>query len=132
MKFLNILLWIWQLPQHLLALLIRIFTKSVRIQYFKHCTIYFLKNKRWGVSLGNNIFLGDIYLRVSDSYRLKTIQHEYGHSRQSQYLGLIYLLIIGLPSFLRATIWSLFKLESKKYYQGYPEKWADKLGNVQR
>ena len=34
----------------------------------------------------------------------KTIKHEYGHQKQSLYLGWFYLLIIGIPSFL-GNIW---------------------------
>lgn len=58
------------------------------------------------------------------------INHEWGHTRQSMYLGWLYLLAIGLPSLLWAFVydsgWNV------SYYDFYTEKWADKLGGVKR
>jgi hypothetical protein len=35
---------------------------------------------------------------------------------------------VGLPSILRVLIWNIRRLDQKKYYMGYPEDWANKLG----
>lgn len=54
--------------------------------------------------------------------------HEWGHTRQSLYLGPLYLLIIGLPSI----IWAMIHTPNSKksYYFFYTERWADKLGGI--
>ena len=71
------------------------------------------------------IFLNDI-----DLNNLRAIKHEYGHTIQSLCLGWFYLIIVGAPSVIRASIWNHYKLEDKKYYEGFPENWADLLGGV--
>ena len=133
MKFLNALLWIWQLPQHLLAIIIYLILiiskKIVAIDNFLSSKVYWA-NISWGVSLGNYIFLGGAY---SDGV---TVKHEYGHSIQSKIFGPLYLLIIGLPS-ITMNILSviLFYRGNKKFYKNYYNRWpesqADKLGKVE-
>ena len=57
--------------------------------------------------------------------------HEYGHSIQSRIFGPLYLLFIGVPSFLRVIYSRYYYYKTKKnwsnYYNGYPENWANKL-----
>lgn len=71
----------------------------------------------------------------SSSYRdkrVRTKKHEYGHSRQSLYLGPLYLIVVGLPSIIWAGfVYNLVRKEIS-YYDVYPENWADKLGGVNR
>ena len=60
----------------------------------------------------------------------RVMKHEFGHSVQSFYFGPLYLLIIGIPSISR---YSKIFLKVKKqawqnYYKGYPENWANTLG----
>jgi hypothetical protein len=75
-----------------------------------------------GVSLGK-------YIIVSEDFSDDTIMHEYGHCKQSMYLGWLYLPIIGLPSL----IWNcVCQYTNKDYYWFYTEKWADKLGEIKR
>ncbi len=59
--------------------------------------------------------------------------HEWGHSIQSLIFGPAYLLVIGLPSILRgfSSHWHN-KNDTWEYYGGFPENWADKIGEVQR
>ena len=45
------------------------------------------------MSLGNYIFVNNMSSQGS-------IQHEYGHSKQSDILGPLYLIVIGIPSLL--------------------------------
>lgn len=123
----NILLYLWQLPQNLLGLLVILFTQAV------HCNsgCWVTTKGRFGVSLGNYIIFGQ---RV-DNLSLK---HERGHQKQSLYLGWLYLLVIGLPSVIGNIYdriahrnWS-YK-ESEKWYYSQPwEAWADRLGGVER
>lgn len=91
-----------------------------------------------GISLGEYIILDKIYLFSTD-YKLKyVINHEYGHCKQSEKLGWLYLFVIGIPSFLRKIYHKLFHTrwdydkKEKWYYSGFPEKQADELGGVER
>jgi hypothetical protein len=81
----------------------------------------------WGVSLGPTIILAD-----HPAHDETTVRHEYGHSLQSMKLGPLYLIAVGIPSFIRATLWYVTKLPKDLYYRGYPEDWADRLGGVER
>ena len=131
MKYL--LLWIWQLPQHLLALAIfavlRLLGKINAVCVFKpgypghdrHINVDF----PMGLSLGNYIF-------VQSGCSETTENHERGHSVQSLYLGPLYLLIIGLPS-LTGNIYDRICHKGSSWYYKQPwEAWADKLGGVVR
>lgn len=80
------------------------------------------------LSLGMFIFLSD---RIDDSRKRKVLVHEYGHTIQSLILGPLYLIIIGLPSF----VWAGFppcekyrRQKKRSYYWLYPEYWANCLG----
>lgn len=147
----DILLYIWQLPQHLVALIIYLINiKNVEkttvrtsngngdlididvyiVDYCMNC----------GVSLGNYIFLDRfIYDKTSICNKMSTVLHEYGHSKQSKMLGWLYLIIVGFTSAVFNNLWDrLFHKNwntvrrSVWYYNRFPEKWADKLGEVNR
>ena len=126
-----ILLWVWQFPQHLVALVIRAILKPETYTIYNSKRIYWVKHN-FGVSLGNYIFL-------NGKYNTQTVKHEYGHSIQSEYLGFLYLIVVGIPSAIFNNLWDrLFhkKWPAEKriqwYYNRYPEKWADELGDVKR
>ena len=132
MKISVILIWIWQFPQHLVALILR---KTFDIEYtekYEWCKVYRVKQKYVGASLGRYIFL-------STYFRIQTVKHEFGHSVQSLYLGPLYLLVIGLPSFflcyLRDRVfhsdWDMPK-RVEWYYKQPTEKSADRLGGIDR
>lgn len=129
----NTLLWIWQLPQNLIGFVLSLFYQKRRM-YFT--TFYTGKLFNSAVSLGQYIIIDDVHFQCSDEYFKKSIKHEKGHSKQSQMLGLFYLLIVGLPSFFRNIYDRLFHKDwtylerTNWYYNGYPERWANKLGNV--
>ena len=127
----EVLLFIWQLPQNILGLLVILFTGARKWNSF-----YWRSSRgRFGVSLGCFIVFG----ALSDKYiRWSSIKHERGHQKQSLYLGPLYLLLVGLPS-VCLNLWD--KLFHKKwsddrreewYYSRYPENWADRLGGVNR
>jgi hypothetical protein len=121
----GILAIIWELPQTVLAAIIIILFKrrvTKRISYGL-ANILYMKGFPGGISLGRFIILNE---KHSDKQFPR--KHEYGHSIQSLYLGWLYLLVVGIPSLIRSIVWRLFKLDSYKYYAGYPEKWANKLG----
>lgn len=131
----NFLVYLWQLPQHIVAkiLLLVLKNKISGIALHKTSIIYYINNISWGgVSLGQYIFIDSN--RKKDRY----IQdHEYGHSVQSLRWGWLYLIAVGIPS---ATMNKLsFFLYNKgypkmitSYYDRWPENEADKLGKVNR
>ncbi len=135
----NILLYIWQLPQNILGvliLIIGIFTKKILIkQKIKHpknlyTTIY---PSKWyfGISLGHYVF-------VHYQSNQNTINHEIGHTFQSKILGPMYLIVIGIFSFSGAAIDKYFhknwtRNQRKNWYYNLAwEKDADKKGGVNR
>lgn len=119
----------WQLPQNIVALCMYPFIGKKKVINEKFGTkAYYANNMQGGISLGNYI-----YLSYSGSVNKNTINHEFGHVKQSHYLGWLYLIVIGLPSLVWAILHSYTKLGKKyDYYSFYTEKWADKLGGVNR
>ena len=115
---------IWEFPQMLLAVMIIIFFKRkiVRYENYKRSNVIYMKRFPGGISLGKYIILNEKHYG-----REFFKKHEYGHSIQSLYLGWLYLIVVGVPSIIRAFIWRLFKLKKQDYYKGYPENWASKL-----
>ena len=131
----KVLLYIWQLPQNLLGLILLMFYhKEQKFNYKDDINFYETTEMPSGISLGQ-------YIIVNHRSNINVLNHEYGHTKQSKYLGWFYLFIIGLPSILGNIIdriiltnilhWSYEK--TYKWYYNLPwEKWADKLGNVTR
>ena len=125
-KLFKILLYIHQLPQNILGLLVLFFINPMKgtreFEYVSYSSGYF------GVSLGNYIIFG------SGPGTETSYKHEYGHHIQSLYLGWLYLFVIGIPSAL-GNIWDRIAHKNWTnmqrvtwYYSRFPEKWAQKLG----
>lgn len=120
----NILKWVflpfialWQLPQIIVALVMLPFIGKMKlVKYDNYCWAYECEKMSGAISLGCFIFLSPY-----SAQRETTIAHEYGHVKDSHKFGLVYLLVIGIPSILNA--WFNF---TKCYYDWYPEKWANK------
>mgnify|MGYP003149463111 CR=1 FL=1 len=124
----NFLLWTWCLPQTLLGFLIFLFyfvtRKFIKSEKYQNSIIFRVKTSFFsGASLGK-------FTILKNSHKMRTIKHEYGHFLQSLCFGPLYLLVIGVPSTLRNLWWRVRSLPVEDYYKGYPEKWADKLGQV--
>ena len=92
-------------------------------------------------SKGTGISLGYIVFWSRESSRWHELDdrnraHELGHTKQSRMLGWLYLPVIGLPSISRAGYALLYRQLTgrpwTRYYDGYPERWADRLGGVRR
>ena len=125
----SIIMYFWQLPQNILGLLLIIvlkLTNNIKRKgiYNKKHIYYLSKPIFYGISLGN-------YIIIYNGYK-KTLKHEYGHCKQSEYLGFLYLFVVGLPSITMNVLSTLKILKEKNYYERWPENWADKLGNVNR
>lgn len=129
----NALLYIWQLPQNLLGLLLIAFYRPERKHIMENGNeIYFATRMKGGISLGKYSIVNVGHYRhdINESLKRDTVRHEaIGHAKQSLYLGWFYLLAIGLQSALHA---ALCKCKNHNYYDMWFEKWADKLVGVKR
>lgn len=133
--FIKVLLYIWQLPQNLLGLLLFWWyghDDAIRGEH-RRAKVLYSQKMRGGISLGKRIILPLKYAGLSNSYVRLTLDHEWGHTRQSLYLGWLYLPIIGIPSITWAWLHSSFKsFGTISYYSFFTERWADRLGGVRR
>ena len=123
-----VLLQVWQLPQNLLGLVVGLFLRGKRRLpglpgIPPAVRLICAQNMYGGLSLGNFVY-------VRPPVYDKMILHEYGHCLQSRILGPFYLIVVGIPSFLWALWWHPGRRVS--YYSFYTERWADRLGGVER
>ena len=128
----EILLYIWQLPQNLIGLIMMLFMKPYILkEKYKGITYVVSKKMSGGISLGNYVILSNSY-RDKNRYQ-KVWNHEWGHTRDSIMFGPLYLIIIGLPSLIWAWMYgTIIKPTYNGYYKFYTEKRADRLGGVNR
>lgn len=117
--------WTWGFPQTFAGFLYSRWIRrrgAVRTEH-QRVYAYYYPNEVGYVSLG-----------AYCTYRTPDIlQHEYGHSLQSAILGPLYLLVIGIPSILWAGLGQGYRNRTgANYYSFYTERWADKLGKVER
>ena len=123
----NTIKWLWQFPQNILALCIEgvLCQAAYRVGKVEGNTIIV------NITLPSAMSLGD-YLFVNPQASQWVIQHECGHSKQSDILGPLYLIIIGIPSLLHNIIHQLCSKVGIKwnYYSFYTEHWANKLAGL--
>ena len=127
MNAVDILFYLWELPQNLLGLLLsRIMAKGQRgqVREFRGTRILRSDRMRGGISLGRYIILS------ATGWEPDIDLHEWGHSRQSRLLGPFYLPVVGIPSLLWAAWWRPGRKHG--YYTFYTERWADRLAGIQR
>lgn len=116
---------IWELPQNIVGCMVLTFTKTIYAYSYLDANVYVWYSNK-GLSLGKYIF-------VPVKSNLDYVKHEYGHTLQSKYLGWFYLLVIGLPSIVWAGCFKSYrKKHNISYYAFYTERWADRLGGVER
>ena len=127
MKYIrNLILFIWQLPQHIVALIyfgyLVMMCKDLGVDSRYKQAIVIPCIMRGAVTLGNYVFVG-----LNSEYK-ETVKHELGHTIQSKILGPLYLIIIGIPSITYCGLRRIFpSLRKKNYYNFYTEKWANNL-----
>lgn len=117
----RVIQWIWGFPQTLLG-----FIKYLQLKDYPHDHYNGAIITKWprkgGMSLGMYLFISN------DEFK----HHEYGHSIQSLILGPLYLLIIGLPSYVWCNLPYFRKKRIQKnlsYTSLYCETWAENIGN---
>ncbi len=122
------LLLIWQLPQSLLGLIILFFIPNgdivdvYKVKAFAQNIFFIRTSNNLGISLGKFIFL------PYDKDIEYILLHEFGHCYQSLLLGPLYLILIGIPSLYG---YLTIKKNSYKYYNRYPERWANKIAKIE-
>ena len=127
MKYIrNLILFIWQLPQHIVALIyfgyLVMMCKDLGIDSRYKQAIVIPCVMRGAVTLGNYVFVG-----LNSEYK-ETVKHELGHTIQSKILGPLYLIVIGIPSITYCGLRRMFpSLRKKNYYNFYTERWANNL-----
>lgn len=116
-----ILLFIWQLPQNIIAVLMLPFLGKLELIACRNYAFCFIGEKmQGGISLGSFV-----YVSKSLSKYETHIAHELdGHTVDSKYFGPLYLFIIGIPSICWAGLRNTKK--HPNYYTFYTEKWANK------
>lgn len=135
-NFTKALLLIWELPQNIAGafyfIIHGVFAKTFIIDDEDSFEMYSDKQKG-AVSLGVFRVYKAEYYKSSAYYVKLSRMHEKGHRQQSMMFGPLYLIVIGLPSLIWATLHSYVKrLGAVDYYSFYTEKWADRLGGVKR
>lgn len=115
------ILFLWQLPQNIIALLMMPFIGKMKlIRYELNSFVFECTKMNGAISLGNFVFVSP------ESVKKETIVvHELGHVLQSRMLGWLYLIVIGIPSLLNV----MFKF-TDCYYDWYTESWANKLAGL--
>jgi hypothetical protein len=128
---------LWEAPQTLLGAAMLgvegVRNRIVRIEIDDGRLV--VESKGTGISLGHIVFWSRENSRWHD-LDMRNRAHELGHTKQSRLLGWLYLPVIGLPSISRAAYALVYRevtgRQWTRYYEGYPERWADRLGNVIR
>ena len=130
-----VLLFAWEFPQIIVGLGVYAWMKTRQMVVHVESEKYrvFIETRKTGVSLGWFIFwtpAGNRFAELTNDCRM----HEYGHARQSVMLGPLYLFVVGIPSLLRVIYSKLYFRKYHRhwpgYFRGFPENWADELGDV--
>ena len=125
----------WGMIQTTIGLITFLLNKS-KPHYFYHGAIITEWKYLSSVSLGLFVFVSAFSRGNGDNGHLalryrKLVIHEYGHCIQSLILGPIYLIVIGLPSFLWGNLPYFRHLRRRRhlsYYSFYTEKNANYWG----
>lgn len=131
----KILLWLWQLPQNLLGLILILIMKPEYKYVLENGNfVFFAKRMSGGISLGKYSIISDYYHWGNQILNQNVVKHEaFGHGTQSRILGPFYLPVIGLPSLIWAWLYgTVIPYTKNGYYKWYTEAWADKLAGIVR
>jgi len=135
--FFTLIQWTWGVLQNLLGLVIFLICIRRPHKIFRTAVVT-LWNRPDSLGCGMFVFVAnqkptgrseDVKM---NPFQQKILLHEYGHTIQSLMLGPLFLLVIGIPSFIWASLPFFDRLRERRglsYYWLYCEKWATKLGN---
>ena len=125
----------WGLPQTLLGLLE--FVRHYREPHYGYRGAVVTEcEKNLNLSLGLFVFVAKEKTSSEGNRPDRMLAHEYGHTIQSLLLGPLYLVVIGIPSWLWCNL-PYYQGKRKRcgisYYSFFTETWADRLGgNAER
>lgn len=122
----------WGLPQTILGLL-EFIKHRKELHYSYHGAIVTECNCNLNISLGLFVFVAAEKDNEKNDRLQRVLDHEYGHTIQSLMLGPLYLIVIGIPSWLWCNVPYFRHMRKEKnisYHSFYTEKWADVLGAV--
>lgn len=133
----HVALYIWQLPQNLLGLILIAFYRPERKHVLDNgVEVHYATRMRGGISLGKYSIVNTCHYRkdMNESLKRDTVRHEaIGHVKQSLIFGPLYLIIIGISSFTWCSMYGrLVPHTHNGYYEFWTEKWADKLAGIKR
>lgn len=129
-SFYYLIQFTWGILQNLIGLVYFLWTKKNRLEFYNGALVGFHKHNWGGISLGIFIIINGA---KDNQWIRNTMIHEYGHTIQSLILGPLYLLIIGLPSFIWCNSKKFINYRKEKgisYFSFYPERWANYLGQI--
>ena len=127
--------WTWGLPQNLLGFIIFLICVRKPHRRFRTSIVTYW-DRPDSLGCGMFVFLSNqkpagYSVAMGEKFQHDILVHEYGHIVQSLILGPLFLPVIGVPSFIWASLPVFEKLRERKglsYYWFYCEKWATKLG----
>ena len=126
---------IWEMPQSALgaAALALSRVSGDALEISRDEGRVFVRSRSVGVSLGHFVFYTEEEVRWFRRDPLMK-RHEHGHTFQSRRLGPLYLPLVGVPSVMRL-LYAIGYRELtgkrwRRYYDGYPERQADRLGGI--
>ena len=133
--FPTLIQWTWGLPQNLLGFIIFLICFRKPHRRFRTSIVTYW-DRPDSLSCGMFVFLTTQkpvgYTEAMDVKNKRYILlHEYGHTVQSLILGPLFLIVVGIPSFIWAALPVFDRLRERKglsYYWFYCEKWATNLG----
>ena len=127
--------WTWGLPQNLLGFIVFLICVRKPHRRFRTSIVTYW-DRPDSLGCGMFVFLATqkpagYSVAMGEKYQHEILLHEYGHAVQSLILGPLFLPVIGIPSFIWASLPVFERLRARKglsYYWFYCEKWATNLG----
>lgn len=129
----------WCAPQNLIGLLLHLLIKRNGYFSYKQSAVTYWP-LRYSMGMGRYIFITCCYGKPASADHenkllYRTLQHEYGHCKQSLLLGPCYLPVIALPSLLWCVLPCCRHYRQHKgisYHSFYTERWADKEAGIEK
>lgn len=116
----NLLLTIWQAPQIIVGLIILLIFHNCEVYTNTYNNITVL-NVDKGNFLGTGCFSAGPIIATTTNCPEIVKRHETGHSKQSIYLGPLFLIVIAIPSICLFWYKRINKKSQEWYLQHFPE-----------
>jgi len=118
--------WTWGFPQSLVGLIVYLANRNKPHGEYHNCVVTWWDHPG-SLGVGMYLFISKRHYGADSQIMV----HEFGHSVQSAILGPLFLIIMGIPSFLWCNLPPARRLRREKgvsYYRFYPESSANRLG----